>query len=275
MSETQCDDERAGALMHAVLDGESSPEQRAELDRLLAADPATREKFAGLRALFGAMSQVPPIDPPVHLLDGVIGQFDAIRKNYAVTRQLSERQRVLDSKTRKLQARSHPTNRITKLIQSLMEHVMEKPSFISTTKGKLVIGAGAAAAVAVIVLFGVSNTATTDKDAVGTLGTVVPAERYRAAQSGADDVRPTDNSTIQPTTMDGAANQVASHEVAAHDVAAHEVAAHEVAAHEVAAHEVAAHEVAAHEVAAHEVAAHEVAAHEVAAHEVAAHDSPQ
>ena len=207
MSQTQQDNEigHGEALMHAVLDGQASPEERAELDRLLAADPSACEQFAGLRALFAAMSRVPPVEPPAHLLDGVIGQFDAIRKNFGATHQLSARARVFDSKTPELQARNHPIHRITKLIQSLMETVMEKPSFISTTKGKLVIGAGAAAAVAVIVFFGVSNTATTDKDAVGTLGTIVPAERYRAAQSTTDDVHTGGNSTIQPASPDGAA----------------------------------------------------------------------
>ena len=37
-------------LMHAVLDGEATPEETRELERLLAADPAARAEYDELRS---------------------------------------------------------------------------------------------------------------------------------------------------------------------------------------------------------------------------------
>ena len=51
-------------LMHAVLDGEASPEEARELDRLLAADPAARARFDDLKRLFGELGSVPKALPP-------------------------------------------------------------------------------------------------------------------------------------------------------------------------------------------------------------------
>jgi hypothetical protein len=125
-------------------------------------------------------------------------------KNDSVSRQLSAGERVLASRSRELQAKNLCSLDYKKLIQSLMEAVMEKTSFISTAKGQLVIGAGAVAAAAVIVFFVVSNKSTTDKDAPGALGTVVPAERYRAAQGDGGDVHVAGGKSMQSGPVDGA-----------------------------------------------------------------------
>jgi hypothetical protein len=51
-------------LMHAVLDGEATPADRARLDKLVAADPAARLEYEDLRQLFDTLRRVPERDPP-------------------------------------------------------------------------------------------------------------------------------------------------------------------------------------------------------------------
>jgi anti-sigma factor RsiW len=46
-------------LMHAVLDGEATPGEASQLERLLAADPVARTQFEELRKVFDALSALP------------------------------------------------------------------------------------------------------------------------------------------------------------------------------------------------------------------------
>ena len=59
-------------LMHAVLDGAASSEERAALDRLLAQDLQARTQFADLERLFGALDVMPRIEPPEGFADDVM-----------------------------------------------------------------------------------------------------------------------------------------------------------------------------------------------------------
>ena len=56
-------------LMHAVLDGEASPGEAAELTRLLAANPAAQAEFDELQRLFEGLKAIPKAYPPEALSD--------------------------------------------------------------------------------------------------------------------------------------------------------------------------------------------------------------
>ena len=55
-----------------VLDGAASPEERAQLDALLAADPEARRRYDELRSLFDALTGAPAEDAPAGLHDDVM-----------------------------------------------------------------------------------------------------------------------------------------------------------------------------------------------------------
>jgi hypothetical protein len=46
------------ALMHAVLDGEATPGETRELDRILAADPSAKAEFYELQLLFDDLGRI-------------------------------------------------------------------------------------------------------------------------------------------------------------------------------------------------------------------------
>lgn len=61
-------------LMHAVLDGEASPADRAALDALLAADPAARREFDALGAFFDVLKRTPAPRVPAGLPQRIASQ---------------------------------------------------------------------------------------------------------------------------------------------------------------------------------------------------------
>jgi hypothetical protein len=65
------DDERM-ALIHAELDGDLSSEQRADLARLLLADPRVRALRAELRGLCTRLDAVGQVEPPPQLKDSIL-----------------------------------------------------------------------------------------------------------------------------------------------------------------------------------------------------------
>jgi len=67
-------------LMNAVLDDEATAAERAELERLLAAEPAARVQYDELRRLFDALSRVAPLEPRAGFADQVVG---ALRRTSA------------------------------------------------------------------------------------------------------------------------------------------------------------------------------------------------
>ena len=79
--------------------------------------------------------------------------------------------------------------------------------------------------------------------------------------------------TIEPTTQEVTADEIAAQETAADEIAAQETTADEIAAQETAADEIAAQETTADEIAAQETAADEIAAQETTADEIAAQET--
>ena len=64
-------------LMHAALDGEATPGETRELERVLAANPAARAEYDELRQLFDALSRVPKAYPPEGLVASVMARASA------------------------------------------------------------------------------------------------------------------------------------------------------------------------------------------------------
>lgn len=62
-------------LMHAVLDGEASPEEIAELERELGSDPDARARFEALRELHELLEGMPTLDPPPELAGQVLARL--------------------------------------------------------------------------------------------------------------------------------------------------------------------------------------------------------
>ena len=180
-------------LMHAVLDGEASESEAGELELRLAADPIARAEFTEWQGLFQALRKMPREYAPEGLVAAVSAALPAAPPSSDDHGQPSSPRRVFGYTS----ARS-PGSRLSdaRSIQSptpLRSVSMSQQSrFFASRKGWLGAGVVAAAAVVVAQLgfdFPVAKDVT---------GTVAPAQRYRAAPNGSEDVK------LAPTTTQGA-----------------------------------------------------------------------
>ena len=185
-------------LMHAVLDGEATPDEARDLDRLLEADQALRERFGEWRAIFEAMGRVSPAYPPEGLVAAVmanIPQFPARPGSQLPAH--SPVFGVTSDPHRAIPATSAPILRSPRAMAppgGMMSDQQELPS----SKRKIWIGAGIAA-VAVIVVGGYAlDVPPGSKDAVGT---IAPAQRFVAPQNTAVDL------AARPRTEPGPGNE--------------------------------------------------------------------
>jgi len=191
-------------LMHAVLDGEATPEQAHQLERLLAADPAMRAQFDELQSLFDALRQVPKPHPPEGLVAAVTAALPAREPQPAGLRQLFSKSRVIESIS--IRPRATITGQTANIhsesrVDSTWEiDRMSQQNSKSTGKGKIWIGAGIAAA-AVLVIGQYVDFPSTGQSVSGA---VVPAQRFRAPQMTSDDVRVGNPSGGQSTQIDAA-----------------------------------------------------------------------
>jgi hypothetical protein len=179
-------------LMHTVLDGEATPDEVRELDLRLASDAAARTEFSQLRSLFDDLGRVPPRLPPEDLQARLLSQAN----------QPLAAPRVIGSSTLR--------DSFSKFISTLRHTFMADPDRNGADMKKMWMG-GAVAVVAVIGVaqFGLGGKPA-DKDVTGT---IVPADRYRADQPTAGDVKvgaPTGAGTgtdeRPPVKVDGQAN---------------------------------------------------------------------
>ena len=168
-------------LMHAVLDGEATPDEARELEALLEADPALRERHGQWQAMFDAMRRVPPAWPPEGLVAAVMANIP--HSPGGPGGQLSAQSRVIGvtSEThRAIPASSATILRSPRTMAPLGEMMSEQSS-----KRRIWIGAGIAA-VAVIVVGGYAlDVPPGGKDAVGT---IVPVQKFVAPQNTAVDL---------------------------------------------------------------------------------------
>jgi hypothetical protein len=171
--------------MHAVLDGEATPEEARELDQLLAGDAGARAEFDALRSLFSELRSVPRLDPPTGLAEAVWGRL-----------QLSRRPRVGVSSAEPGNPLHPKPGRIRQVLRSLAHTSPEKEKTMSqiSSKRTLWIGIGVAAAAILIVGYSVIDY---PPGGANVAGTVAPAERYRAEQIKAEDVKLGDQAVAQ------------------------------------------------------------------------------
>src|SRR5437762_2689234 len=93
-------------LMYVVLDGEATPGQTQELDRLLAADPTARAVYIELQRLFDGLKGVPKAFPPEGLVSSVMAGLPANIPTEAQHRPALSRIRQLFSRSRVIGADS-------------------------------------------------------------------------------------------------------------------------------------------------------------------------
>ena len=67
--------DRLEALLQTRLDGELSADERAELERLLAADESARQRAAELEALVEALNALGPVDPPASVMRALMAHI--------------------------------------------------------------------------------------------------------------------------------------------------------------------------------------------------------
>jgi hypothetical protein len=154
-------------LMHAVLDGEASEDDARRLELHIAADPMARAEFEEWKCLFKALAEVPKEHAPEGLVASVSAAAPAVRRDH---HQPFFRRRVLGD---------------TRATPSRSDKMTQESSRRIFAHRKAWLGAGIAAAAAVVV----AQVAFDFPVAKDVLGTVAPAERYRAAPNGSENVK--------------------------------------------------------------------------------------
>jgi anti-sigma factor RsiW len=162
-------------LMHAVLDGEASDAEARELELRLSAEPAARAEFEDWKRLFEALDAMPKEHAPEGLVASVTSAMPEAPGAAGVANQPFPGRRVLGHTSFGIY-RQAPTRSITMTEQSSRRIFAHRKAWL---------GAGIAAAVAVVVAQ-IAFDFPLPKDVVGT---VIPAQRYRAAQNGSEQVQ--------------------------------------------------------------------------------------
>jgi anti-sigma factor RsiW len=183
-------------LMHEVLDGEASPEDARELARRVAADPGARATYEELQRLFEAIGRVPKAFPPEGLVAAVMAKLPARIARQDRPHQLFSQSGVIGASSdeirgirtgsaARVQRTSDPNSHVG---GNQMNDEQKRGSF---SKNKVWIGIGLALA-GVVVATQYFNFPPTSET---TSGTIVPAQRYRAEQPTAADVKVGDATT--------------------------------------------------------------------------------
>lgn len=185
--------DRLTERMHAVLDGMATPGEARALDAVLAVDAEAAAEFESWKAMFVAMKKLPMAHPP----EGLVA---AIAKNVPADGQLSTPEFVFAS-------RQTRTPRFSNGLRTFFR----RPSRSDTTVGyghmntnRKIWAGGAIAVVALgVVIFATGFPPKPEN----VTGTVMPAERYRAPQAGAEAIKlgePTPSVlTAAPTDIGG------------------------------------------------------------------------
>jgi len=162
-------------LMHAVLDGEASDAEARELEVQLAADPAAQAEFEGWKRLFEALDAVPKEHAPEGLVASIVSAMPEAPGALGEAPQPFPGPRVLGH-TAFETSRPVPIRSVTMTEQSSRRIFAHRKAWL---------GGGIAAAAAVVVAQ-IAFDFPLPKDVVGT---VIPAQRYRAAQNGSEQVQ--------------------------------------------------------------------------------------
>jgi anti-sigma factor RsiW len=194
-------------LMHAVLDAEASVAEADELMRLLAADPAAQAEFEELQRLFDELKGLPAMFPPEGLYAAVMSRLP---KHQDGARQLLESPGVIDSpKGRSSTQRSGTSSSSRRRFApepQLKEHFMSEQESKPFSKRKAaLLGVGVAVIAGVVVATSGIYFPAGSSD---TAGTIVPAQRFRAAQPTGNNVQPGGQTETAPRAPEGSAGGV-------------------------------------------------------------------
>ncbi|HEX4234809.1 MAG TPA: hypothetical protein VH041_10920 [Caldimonas sp.] len=176
-------------LMHVVLDGEASDAEARELEMRLAADPAARAEFDGWRRLFQALGEVAEEHAPEGLVASVTLALPLPPRSHDERGQPFPGRRVLGHALlgfpRRVFGESQAMQppRVASFTPTRSVTMTQQSRIFAHRKAWL--GAGIAAAAAVVV----AQVAFDFPVAKDVVGTVAPAERYRAAPNGSEDVK--------------------------------------------------------------------------------------
>ena len=162
-------------LIHAVLEGEASNAEARELETRLAADPAARAEFEDWKRLFEALDAVPKEHAPEGLVASIASAMPQAPGASGAASQPFPDPRVLGHTLFGI-SRRVPTRSVTMTEQSSRRIFAHRKAWL---------GGGIAAAAAVVVAQ-IAFDFPLPKDVVGT---VIPAQRYRAAQNGSEQVQ--------------------------------------------------------------------------------------
>jgi len=190
--------------IQAVLDGVATPDQARQLEQQLAADAAARAEFAQWQHLFAALGRQPQASAPEGLVAAVTAAADAHLQIARNRDQLLERPAVIAY--RRPESRGQASGfraifRRSNRSDSTREiDIMSERQRIGFGNRKLWAG-GAVMLLAVGVAMIAFDLPPRSSDVVGT---VAPAERYRAPQSGAEAVQLGQPATGAQTSIAGA-----------------------------------------------------------------------
>ena len=162
-------------LIHAVLDGEASDAEVRELEMRLAADPAARAEYEEWKRLFEALDAMPTEHAPEGLVAAIAAAMPQAPGASGAASQPFPDPRVLGHTLFGI-SRRDPTRSVTMTEQSSRRIFAHRKAWL---------GGGIAAAAAVVVAQ-IAFDFPLPKDDVGT---VIPAQRYRAAQNGSEQVQ--------------------------------------------------------------------------------------
>src|SRR6185503_19495222 len=162
-------------LMHAVLDGEATPAEARNLERILAADADARAEFDSLRVLFDELKGVPQALPPEGLVASVMADLPSS--------QLSAPSRVIGARAQAGSPISDMARRESRSVPFSGSRLMKRKVIF--------VGAGVAA-LAVILL--ASSGIDFPPGGTNTTGAIVPAQRFRADQPATTGVSATGQS---------------------------------------------------------------------------------
>ncbi len=179
---------RLNELMHAVLDGEATAAEARELDAVLARDAKAKDEFDELRSLFDGLAAVPQRFPPEGLVAAVTARLGELPAARTDADQLFAPSGVFGASSKDVRGgtpgNKAAVDRVFPLWAFFRGDTMSESTSGFSGKRKLLIGGGfAVAAVAVAVSTGLFPPST------DTAGTIVPADRYRAPQITAGDVK--------------------------------------------------------------------------------------
>lgn len=180
-------------LMQAVLDGEATAGEAAELERRLAVDSAARAEFEEFKRLFDGLEALPRKHPPEGLFAAIQSALPTPSARSRATDQLSSASGVLRP-SHGIDVRGDgAVEQQDQPLPPQRSFPMTQPHPPYSAKRKAWLGAGIAlVAVAIVVRFGFDSVPKSEDVA----GTVVPAQRYRAPQ-GTEDIKLGDQTVAQ------------------------------------------------------------------------------